>query len=82
MEKPPLNASIDVDGKTLSNPWSVWFNKLWITAGSVDNSGTTANRPVKNLFVGRPYFDTTLGYPIWLKSVNPTVWCRSDGTAA
>ena len=81
MEKPPLNSAVDTDGKSLSDSWAEWFNKLWIVGGSQDNSGVTADRPTKNLFVGRPYFDTTLGYPIWLKSVRPTVWCNSSGTS-
>jgi hypothetical protein len=29
-----------------------------------------------------PYFDTTLGYPIWLESVNPDVWVDATGTPA
>lgn len=36
-------------------------------------SGTTANRPTKFLWVGRPYFDTGLGAngkPIWIARVS------------
>jgi hypothetical protein len=42
-------------------------------------SGTTANRPT-TVYVGMPYFDTTLGKMIWVKQVSPTVWV--DGTGA
>ena len=49
----------------------------------VGQSGTTAQRPVNArgvfMYVGRSYFDTTLGIPIWVKSLNPTVWINASG---
>lgn len=81
MERPPENEPFYSPDRPISSTWATWLNKLWMVAGSLDNSGTTAERPTKGLFVGRPYFDTTLGYPIWLKSVRPTVWCKHDGTS-
>lgn len=76
MEKPP-----SLDNKYVTPSWQQWFAKLWIVAGSVDNSGTTAQRPTQDLFVGRPYFDTTLGKPIWLKTVTAGsgVWVDAAG---
>jgi len=81
VEKPPVKEPFNGPNGSISEPWLVWLNKLWMVAGSLDNSGVTADRPTKGLYVGRPYFDTTLGYPIWLKSVRPTVWCKHDGTS-
>lgn len=43
-------------------------------------SGTTTNRPTQNLYVGRIYFDTTLGKQINVKSISPTVWVDGNGT--
>ena len=40
-------------------------------------SGTTAARPT-GLGVGTPYFDTTIGVPIWW---NGTIWVNSAGGA-
>lgn len=40
-------------------------------------SGTTANRPT-SVTAGQEYFDTTLGKPVWLKSVG--VWVDATGT--
>jgi hypothetical protein len=34
------------------------------------------------VFVGTTYFDTTLGLPIWAKTVSPIAWVKADGTAA
>lgn len=41
-------------------------------------SGTTANRPVP-LSVGQPYFDTTLGFMIWVKQISPPIWVAASG---
>lgn len=82
MQRPPSPLNfIDAAGK-ITTEWVNWFSTLWSVAGSVDGSGTTAQRPTTDLFVGRQYFDTTLGKPIWLKSVRPTVWIKADGVAA
>ena len=38
--------------------------------------GVTASRPTQELVVGQPYFDATLGIPIWW---NGTDWVDSTG---
>lgn len=43
-------------------------------------SGTTAARPT-DAIVGFPYFDTTLGKPVYLK-VAPSTWVDAAGVAA
>lgn len=49
-----------------------------IISDEVDSTnGTTANRPTANLKVGYPYYDTTLGKPVWW---NGTVWKDATGT--
>ena len=54
-----------------------WLTLTTLAADSVTQSGTTANRPTVSLWIGRPYFDTTLGYAVWY---NGTVWVNSTGT--
>jgi hypothetical protein len=50
------------------------WNGLW--AGKLDAlSGTTAARPA-GVGLGQPYFDTTLGVPIWW---NGTIWVNAVG---
>ena len=78
MIKPPIESKITLVA-AITPAWSAWFQRLWALVSTLDSSGTTANRPTKNLFVGRFYFDTTLGYAVWLKSVNPIVWVDSGG---
>lgn len=41
---------------------------------------TTANRQVNGIRVGDWHFDTTLGKPIWVKSIDPAVWVDGAGT--
>jgi len=62
---------------------TAFFQPLFNVAFASQQSGTTANRPISTaqfpLWVGRIYFDTTLGKPIWVKSLSPTVWVDATG---
>lgn len=70
----PSNAPVvDPDG-TSSVPFLQWFSRIHAICAAAISNGTTANRPTKNLWIGRPYFDTTLGLPIWW---NGTTWVNS-----
>jgi hypothetical protein len=79
MKSPPIANKIFE-----SFQWASWFQQLFNVVTTIDQAGTTANRPVVNLFVGQQYFDTTLGKPIFLKSHagGVSVWVLADGTAA
>lgn len=59
--------------------WIRFFNQLRLLAVSIQNSGTTAQRPTANLWVGMVYFDTTLGKPIWVNTAG-TGWVDATGT--
>lgn len=66
-------------------PWATFFNSAQQTIYNVSRSGPTASRPTSSLpgrFVGMPYFDTTLGKPIFLKTASSNAWVLADGTAA
>lgn len=65
---------------TIPASWVSWISKIRFYAGSVGESGTTAERPTKNLWVGRRFFDTTLGYPVYVKTVATQVWVDGTGT--
>ena len=77
MEKPPLNQELADDSGSVPRAWAVWFTNFWVRTNIT--SGTTAQRPTKDLFAGRQYYDTTLNKPIWLNSVRPTVWKDASG---
>ena len=76
-ELPASGAVSAEDGP--SRPWFPWFRKVTDTCNAVRQSGTTAQRPTSGLWTGRPYFDTTIGKPIWWKTSG---WVLADGTAA
>lgn len=71
---------VDQSGRT-PVPWGQWFARVHRIVSAVQSSGSTADRPTKVLWVGRTYFDTTLGIPVWVQSVSPVVWCNSVGVA-
>lgn len=54
--------------------WQKFFSDVSNYLTSVTSSGTSANRPTKLLYTGRPYFDTSLNSNLHLKSVNPVIW--------
>lgn len=45
--------------------WRNWFNAAGALLVGLTMSGTTAQRPTDGLWVGRPFFDTTLGYMVF-----------------
>ena len=61
----------------LAPEWLRFFQSVFNACFALFQSGATAGRPVKGLWVGRPYFDTTLGHII---HYNGTVWVDSAGT--
>lgn len=77
----PVKQTIDRDRKVFLDPqWLAWLQSVQLWLFPNGNNGTTANRPTTNLYTGQQFFDTTLGFPVYLKSQNPTVWVRYDGT--
>jgi hypothetical protein len=60
--------------------WQAWFRLLPARAYplGISATDTTANRPVGSS-IGQFYFDQSLGIPIWIKSLSPTVWVNASG---
>jgi hypothetical protein len=73
---PPNQSKIAEDSGTAGSSWVEFFSEVFKSIRALQNSGTTAQRPTKGLYVGRPYFDTTLNRPIWYTGTN---WIRADG---
>lgn len=80
---PPPQSPVDVlNGQSLVNVtegWRNWFNSVFTVCASLTQSGTTAQRPTRILWVGRRYFDTTLSKPVWY--VGPG-WVDATGAPA
>lgn len=66
----------------LEATWGQWTQRVHNISRAQIQSGTTALRPTSLLWIGRFYFDTTLGKPIWIKQVKPAViWVDATGAA-
>ena len=63
-------------------PWVQWFARVGAVVGANTSSGVTADRPASGLWIGRRYFDTTLGKPVYVKSLGPVVWVDGAGTTS
>lgn len=72
------NFNFPID-KSMPKVQIAWFGAIGRLANALTGAGTTADRPTKGLYAGRPYFDTTLGKPIFYTG---TAWVLADGTAA
>jgi hypothetical protein len=59
-----------------------WLEQLARIVNASVASGTTANRPTSLVYEGRPYFDTTLNKPIWVKSITGATVDWIDATGA
>lgn len=79
---PPPNAALQNPDGRISIGWANFFSTAGQLLAAMSQSGTTAQRPTAFLFVGRVFFDTTLGYPVWLRSIGPVVWVDATGAPA
>lgn len=75
---PPLKSPLLNVNQDQASPWANWFTQVFRVLFAVQDSGTTAQRPTKSLWEGRPYFDTTLGKPIWYKTAG---WVDATGAS-
>ena len=81
---PPGNTAVDLQGRdgkvtNVEQGWRNFFSAVFNICNALTMSGTTANRPSAGLWTGRMYFDTTLGKPIWYKTVG---WVDATGAPA
>lgn len=60
-----------------------WASLMTNVVNALIASGTTAQRPTKLLWTGRPYYDESLaagaGKPIWYNAASATGWRDSTG---
>jgi hypothetical protein len=76
--QPTEGPVVDADGNAKPG-YKDFFSQVFRLLVALTLSGTTLNRPTTFLFVGRIYFDTTLGKPVWFK--NPG-WVDATGAPA
>ena len=62
--------------------WQVWFSSIQQWLGPQGQFGSTAKRPTTGIYVGLAYYDQTLGYPVFVHQVTPTIiWHNGAGAA-
>lgn len=77
----PKTPPLDENGNWTPS-WAQWVQRTHNNTRTLQQSGVTADRPDVLLWIGRFYFDTTINKPIWLKSINPSVWVDGAGTVS
>lgn len=77
MNPAPNQTAVQDSSGNITAPWQIYFSQVFKAITALESSGTTAQRPVKGLFVGRQYFDTSLGYVIHYNGIN---WVNSAGS--
>lgn len=79
---PPTDQISDSHG-VLVPLWQAFLSGVGYYLRPVGQSGPTSSRPVNTslipLYVGQPYFDTTLGHAIWVQTANPVIWVDAQG---
>lgn len=71
-----------ITSMSLKQAWAQYFHSEQMISFNDTRSGTTAERSTNLMdgrWIGMRYFDTTLGKPIFLKSVGPDVWVDGSG---
>lgn len=77
----PINVPMTDKNGYQTPVWQAWFNSVYTWCRGNGQSGTTSQRPNSGLFIGRQYFDTTLGYMVAVKAISPSVvWVNGAGT--
>lgn len=65
LPKAPFQSAIQGQSNLIVTVWQTWIDRLQNLVNAFTGSGVTAGRPTQNLYVGQPYFDTTLDQPVW-----------------
>jgi hypothetical protein len=68
-----------VSGDRITPAWAQWVSRVHAAVSALYQSGPTASRPTSLLWVGRVFFDTDLGKPVWVKAAKPAVWVDATG---
>jgi hypothetical protein len=76
----PSNSQVVDPSLMASKEWQAVFSRWHSIIVTGQESGATADRPDKQLWVGRFYYDTTLNKPVWVSAVKPAVWRDAAGT--
>jgi len=68
--QPPFNSPVQTEPTikgvvTIKAVWQNWLQLVQIFLANLTSSGPTSARPTKDLWVGQPFFDTTINVPVY-----------------
>jgi hypothetical protein len=69
ISQPPFQSTLVDANDRVQPPWAQWFSQLQPILQSVVVSGPTSGRPTQNLYIGYPYFDTTIDQMVYWNGV-------------
>lgn len=79
----PSGAPLVDENQMVTQGWLQAMTRWHRAILTLYQSGTTLQRPTELLWIGRRFFDTTLGKPVWVKAVKPAVvWVDGVGTVS
>ena len=82
LPQPPMFVTLLGNIVKFTSEWAGWFSTAQRILTAASSSGPTTSRPTQGQFVGMPYFDTTLGFTVWLKTPGTSpVWVNASGAA-
>lgn len=81
IKDPPNLGRVLSQAGTFTVEWINWFASVYRICRANVETGTTANRPTRNLWIGRRYFDTTINQPIYITQITPAVVWRDAAGA-
>ena len=74
----------NVEGITMRPEWAAYLSTVQQVVYDASRAGSTSARPPSSMlrWAGMPFFDQTLGQPIFLKHASSNVWVTADGVVA
>jgi trimeric autotransporter adhesin len=69
ISQPPFQSTLVDANDRVQTPWAQWFSQLQPILQSIVASGPTSGRPTQNLYIGYPYFDTTIDQMVYWNGV-------------
>lgn len=80
LPQPPMFVMLGERLQKFTSEWAGWFSTAQRILTAASSSGPTTSRPTQGQYVGMPYFDTSLGFTVWLKTPGSSpVWVNATG---
>ena len=85
IQMPSVNTPLVSENGQITLDWAAYFHSLNDTLFALSRSGPTGSRPdtgTPGRYIGEPYFDNTIGKPVFLKTASSSAWVDATGAPA